>query len=846
MAKSRRRLAPILRWLLWGSILFTLIAIGGVFLIYSRYAPTIPKFSSLRDYRPKIGTRIYAADRQLIGEFAAESRILLPYERIPRLLFQAFISAEDQRFFEHSGLDFVGIVEAIAQKALHPDRKLRGASTITQQVAKSLLATTEDYESATARTAERKIREALLARRLEKNLNKEDILYVYVNQIFLGHKAYGVQAAAEHYFRKNVWDLTLAEMATLAGLPQRPSDYSPVTHPDAARKRRGYVLRRMFEEGYISREDFDKANNEPIKAYPLYEHYLEIAPYFTEHIRRELVDTYGEKKILEEGLQVFTSLDLNAQQAADDAISWGLHELDRRQGYRGALTHLVHKDVPRFLELYRQELGLAEDELPLFEAEKNYLGVVIGFDTLGRQVFVNVAGERGLLPLAGMRWARKPDPTVRVDNALINDARSVLKMDDVILLAPTTVVDLNKDIYGKTVKDEISLQLPLFLLVQAPFAQGSLLSVDPYSGNVVAMVGGADFTDSSYDRVFQACREPGSSFKPIVYSAAIEKLNYTPSTLIEDKPIIFEDADGGSSWKPNNAGEKFRGTLPLRTCLQDSINTAAVRMADALGIDTIIDYARRFGITTPLKRELGTAIGSSCTTLSDLIHVYLALNQYGVHRDLKLVQRIYDQDGKLLLDESDPRDASLDLLGRIDRGNVKFNTPEKRVLAETTAYVMIDMLKNAVQNGTGTRASNTGFSVAGKTGTTNDSYDAWFMGFTRDLVTGVWIGHDKKERPLGVNEEGGKTAAPIWSYYVTHALVDHTGSTPQKKQQGDFEPPAGVVQIAIDPESGLLARPGERAVMQYYKQGTEPTTLAPDKTQFNPEQIDVFGADTPL
>jgi penicillin-binding protein 1A len=823
-------------------------AVGGLCVgagVYLYYAPSVPTFESLDDYQPKLGAKIYSADNQLIGEFAAERRVLVPYEQVPKRLFQAFMAAEDKRFHSHGGVDYVGMVKAVLDKVRHPNQKLRGASTITQQVAKSLLATHESYETATARKLRRKIREAILAWRLERALTKEEILYLYVNQIFLGHKAYGVQAAAEHYFNKNVWELNLAEMATLAGLPQRPSDYSPYSRPEAALARRKYVLRRMLEDDYITQEEHDEAVAAELTVYPREELYLESVPYFTEQVRRELIEQYGERALLEDGLEVYTAVNLEAQHLAMRAITDGLHALDKRQGFRGPLARLRSEKLRiAFERRYRAELGLEDGKELEPKDGVLYLAVVTGAEPNGKVATLNVAGLEGVLPVAGMRWARKPDPTERVDFHYVRDVRHVLRKGDVITVERTTRGRLARDRYGWEALDSVPKEGNIFRLEQEPAAQAALLSVDPRSGYVVAQVGGYDFMESTYNRAVQACREPGSAFKPVVYSAAIDKLDYTASTQIDDKPIIFDDPDNAVRWKPSNAGEEFRGTLPLRTCLKDSINLPAIRVAEAVGIDDVIKNARRLGITTHLKRELGTAIGSSCTTLYDLIHVYIAINQYGLRRDLHYIRRVVDRYGNILQDSTVPWDPTLDYGSRIDRAYARLVTPEQRALDEQTAFLILRLLRNVVEDGTGIAASRTGHVVAGKTGTTNDAFDAWFMGFTKKLVTGVWVGHDKKERPLGVSEQGGRTALPIWVGYNVPFLKDYTAKPPAKIPQGNFDPPTGIVAKTIDPETGLLARPGaERKVIEYYRTGTEPTEYAPDKRYFDPNQTNIWGVD---
>jgi penicillin-binding protein 1A len=846
---ARGRLAKLFRFVVFAGL--TGFVGAGVFgtAIYSYYAPTVPEFRSIDDYQPKVGTRIYSADNQLIGEFAAERRVLVPRDRIPQLVYSAFTSAEDKRFYKHMGLDFLGIAQAVTDYVTHPGTKLRGASTITQQVAKSLLATNESYEKATERSAARKIREAILAWRLERSLSKDEILYMYVTQIFLGHKAYGVQAAAEHYFQKNVWELTIAEMATLAGLPQRPSDYSPVSRPEAAYRRREYVLRRMLEDGHITQEQHDLAVKEEITVYPRFELYLKIAPYYTEQVRREIVDRYGERALLEDGLRVYTALDLGYQNFGQKAVAQGLKELDKRQGFRGPLGHITKKQFALFRERYRQELGLAEGEKASFADDTPYVALVKAIGPKGKVVELDVAGTDALLPLAGMRWARKPNPNERADLHYVEDASKVLKVGDLVTVRATSKERLAKDEHGWDQLDTIPKdnELPLFALDQEPIANGSLMSVDPRTGYVVAQEGGYNFEDSNFNRAVQACREPGSAFKPIVYSAAIDKLDYTPSTLVDDKPMLYDDPENEVRWKPNNAGMEFRGLLPLRTCLMDSVNTPAIRIAEAVGIDDIIKNARNLGISSPLKRELGTALGSSCTTLYDLMEVYTAINQYGLRRDLHFVRRVVDRYGNILEDHTDPGDPMLELATRLDRGYLKLVTPRKRALDAQTAFITLSLMKNVVKYGTGVGASRVNDFIAGKTGTTDDSYDAWFIAFTKNLVTGVWVGHDQKERPLGVSEQGGRTALPIWVDYMKQALTDFTVKPPKRIDHPDFPPPVGVVKVKIDPDTGLLARPdSSRAVEEWYRAGSEPTDLAPDKNVLDPNAGNIWEDDTQL
>ena len=841
----RGRLQLLLRLGLFGLLTLGLGVLALGLGLYLTYAPTLPHFGAVSDYQPRLGTRIYAADDHLIGEFAIERRVLVAADAMPPLLARAFMSAEDKRFYEHGGLDVIGILQAVVRKMMHPKEKLHGASTITQQVAKSLLVTHESYETATERSLSRKVREALLARQLEKRLTKDQILYMYLNQTFLGHKAYGVQAAAEHYFRKNVSELTIAEMATLAGLPQRPSDYSPVSRPKAALARRGYVLGRMLDDKHITAAQHKAATQEKLTVYPREELYLQMAPFYTEQVRRELIERYGERALLEDGLEVYSALNLEQQALAQSVVERGLRDLDKRQGFRGPLAHLEPNQRSLFLSRYRRTLHLEDGQTLQPEAGTIYLALVQGVRASGDAADISVGGSAGVLPLAAMRWARVPNALERFDNHYLTSLQGVLSAGDLVSVVRTDAAKLARDVHAPR-----TLKLPegeLWALEQEPIAQAAIVAAEPRSGYVRVQVGGYDFDESTYNRAVQACREPGSAFKPVVYSAAIDKLNYTPSTLIDDKPLVYDDVDHATRWKPNNAGEQFRGRLPMRTCLRDSINTPAIRIAEAVGIEDVIKNARRLGIASVMKRELGTALGSSCTTLMELINLYVTLSRYGERRDLHFIRRVVDRFGNVLEDNTAPWDLSLDLASRLDRAYLQVVTPPRQMLDPQTAFIMVRLLRNVVDSGTAVGASHIGQMVAGKTGTTNDSYDAWFMGFTRLMVTGVWVGHDKKERPLGVGEQGGRTALPLWVDFMQNALVDYEASPAKRIVHGEFLPPPGVVQVSIDPESGMLARPNAtRTVREFYRAGTEPTDFSPDKAVLNATEIDVFKADTPL
>jgi penicillin-binding protein 1A len=838
LEKPRRRWSWKRRILVYGGGIVALGLLGflGAWSVIWYYSddPSLPAFHGLQDYRPPLVTDVYSGSNQLIGEFYNERRRLVPYDRIPKKLVQAFIATEDTRFFDHPGIDPIGIAKALLDKLLHGG-KLRGASTLTQQTAKAILASRWGFEKATARNLHRKIIEMILAFRLEKIFTKEQILEIYLNHVYLGHHAYGVQSAAENYFRKNVWDLSLGEMALLAGLPQAPSAYSPFTNPVAAKKRRAHVLERMYHEGMITEGERDAANAEPVHAYPVADVFHDTAPFFTEHVRRRLVDRYGDDRVLNDGLQVYTTVDLEKQRYAQETMIQGLREDDKRQGYSGPLYHVPHDQWTKFAHTYETKVLKGR---PL-KVGKFYVALVTR--VTANQANVEVGRTKGVLPLVGMRWAHAPNPELYYPKAFIDDCRKALKRGDAILVRRVT-----KDSYPtddpldlKQVPDDGT---PLFSLEQEPELQGALVSLDPNSGYVVAMMGGLDFDLSEYNRAFQACRQPGSAFKPLYYSAAIANLNWTASTIIVDSPIVFDDPSTQLRWKPDNYENDFKGDVTMRTALVNSMNVPSVKVLQAVGIDKAIAWAHKLGITTDIKKNLSIALGSSCVTLYDLTKVYALFDRYGRRVSPTFIRRVVDRDGNTLEDRTVYFDPWAGLQERIGAGYARLFERPQQVIPETAAFLTVQLLRQVVLHGTGARAQRLGKPAAGKTGTTNDSFDAWFMGFTHDLVTGVWIGYDTYEHPMGRYETGSRAALPIWLAYMQKALAD--------RDQGDFDPPADIadkiVTVDVDAETGKLANPKlnrDHVKMDFLK-GTEPTEMQGDTKVTGTGSSDFFMHDS--
>jgi penicillin-binding protein 1A len=815
----RRSLARrALRWLVFLAIGCVNAALLVLIAGYVHFARGLPDIPTLERYRPPTLTRMVSADGQLAGEFFNERRKVVPYERIPKKLVQAFVASEDQHFFEHGGIDLLGTLRA-AINTYVLRKHIQGGSTITQQTAKSILISAEGFERGTQRNLSRKIRELILARRLEAAFTKEQILWLYLNGVYLGHHSYGVQAAAENYYRTNVEDLTLPEAALIAGLPQAPSRYSPFLNPAAARERRRYVLRRMTQEGMITPEEHEAADQAEIKVFPVDDVFRETSPFYVETVRRQIVERYGNDRLLADGLRVEMTMDLEKQRAAQAAVLKGLQEVDHRQGWYGPAGHVSGPDAAALEERLARVWPKGQIAVGQY-----CVGVVTRVDDKAGLAEVRVGQNQGLLPISGMRWARKPNPEASYPDALISRVSTALAVGDAVVLRRVERKELvarEASIAIGKPKDVPDLPL-LFTLEQDPKLQGAIVSVDPWTAYVPAMVGGYDFEASEFNRAFQACRQPGSAFKPVVYSCAVEKLDFTPATILTDAPLVFRDSDG--SWKPQNFGQDFKGDVTVRTALVNSMNIPAVKTYEALanrfGLDVLADWAKNLGLSTPIKLELGSALGSSCVNLWELTNVYATFARFGERRPATFVKRVLDRDGNVLEDHTDYRDPWVPLPARLAAGVAEVERTRQQVMDERTAYILVRLMREVATVGTGAQAAKLGKPAAGKTGTTNDSFDTWFMGFTHDLATGVWLGYDINETPLGRFETGGHAALPIWLDYMSVALKD--------RPEPEFDAPPGIVEVRIDPETGKAVPDGARGVSEPFKQGTEP--VAPEDT----------------
>lgn len=763
----------IFKWLLLASFFIIFVAaitLAGIYLYLNR---NLPKISSLKDYRPSIITSVYSDDNRKIAEFFQERRVVLPLTEVPDMLKKAFVAAEDSRFYTHKGIDILSIFRAF-YKNVEAGAIVQGGSTITQQVTKSFFLSPE-------KSYTRKMKEAILAYRIDNKFSKDEILFLYLNQIYLGHGAYGVQAASENYYGKSANELNLAECAMLAGLPQAPSKYSPFSYPERAKQRQIYVLNRMVEEGFITNIQATEAINQTLDIKPRRNLYIEEVPVYTEHIRRYISNKYGDDVLYREGIKIYSAVNIEMQKMARDEIKKGLYALDKRQGYRGPIKHLRREEF----ESFSTERQLELEKAPLEEG-RIVTGVVIEIDDKNNTVIVRMGKALGVIRIDDMRWARKPDPEVAYYEARINQVGKVLKTGDVIQVR----------VKGKIFETDRWW----LALEQEPKAQAALLCIESETGNVKVMMGGKDFRESQFNRAVQSRRQPGSAFKPIIYAAALDK-GYTPATTIIDSPIVYTDTEHDFTWKPRNYKETFYGPTLFRDALAKSRNVVTIKILKDIGIDYAIDYARKLGITSNLNRDLSIALGSSGVSLFELVGAYSVFNNLGYFVEPVFITKILDREGNLI-EEANP--------------------VRKKVIEQSTAYIMTSLLESVVKHGTGRRVAALNRPVAGKTGTTNNLHDAWFVGYTPRYITGTWVGFDE-ESSLGKGETGSRAASPIWLGFMQRLLAD--------KPVRVFQVPEGVVFSKIDAETGLLPIPeSNKTIFECFKEGTVPVeyTKKPD------------------
>ncbi len=775
------------RFILWSSLILGLFAVSIVAVLWYLWSSNLPYIGSLREYNPPIITEVFSDEGEVIGRFSEEKRIVVPLDQVPEHLINAFIAAEDARFFKHEGVDILSIARALI-KNLMAGKIQQGGSTITQQVTRSLLLKN------LKKTYRRKAREALLSLQIEKSFSKERILFLYLNQIYLGHGAYGIEAAARTYFNKKAIELNLTESALLAGLPQAPSRYSPITHFERAKARQRYVLERMREEGYIAESQEAEALNAELQIKETDDTSFAKAPYFAEHVRRYLEKKYGRDLLYRGGLKVYTTLNLEMQRAAQAALNKGLKELDKREGYRGPLRHLSPEEMEAFREESAKKL---EQDLP--DVDSMLEGLVVKVNDQKGEVVISYGGKRGLLPLSEMKWARAPNPDVPYYATSLKLPSKVLKTGDVVL------VRIKKK--GTPPFDWI------LSLEQGPEIQGALLSMEAHSGRVRVMVGGRNFAISQFNRAIQSRRQPGSAFKPVIYAAALAR-GMNPASVIIDAPYISKGSPDEEIWRPKNYKKKFFGPTLFRTALIMSRNVITVKILRKIGVYHAIQYAERVGIESELSPDLSLALGSSGLSLFEITRAYLVFANGGMLAEPFFINRIVDRSGQIIEENQ---------------------TSLSEAISKETAHVMTDLLRAVIQEGTGWRIKALKRPAAGKTGTTNELRDAWFLGFTPSLVTGAWVGYDDR-RPMGKGETGSRAASPIWLHFMSQVLKDQPVE--------DFAIPEGVVFAKIDAKTGLLASPySEKTVFQAFKEGTEPKEYTPRPKAAKSGQFSQFDMD---
>lgn len=904
---------------------------ASIYFAYSTVKKSLPEIIKLEDYKPLLVSPVFDRNGKKVGEFFRERRQLIPYKEIPDHVIKAFLAAEDDKFFEHRGVNLQALFRA-AIANMRAGRSVQGGSTITQQVAKTLLLSNE-------KTFIRKARDMMLAIQIEQNLSKEDILYLYLNQIFFGQRSYGIEIASQTYFRKPARQLTVPEAAILAGLPKAPSDFSPVRNPTRAKERQVYVLNRMAELKYITDEQAKEFINAPLKVY-LREDYEEKAPYYMETIRQLLVEQLGEDTILNQGVKIVAALDLEKQQSANEAVQRGLKEVDKRQGFRGPIQVYENPEqVAEFLLKEKKKLisdsnpertimpdgSFAEVEIitkkgdiknrknvdpkistnmPSFlTVGEDYVGVVKDVNDEFGYAEIELPDAVGIIELETMTWARKVNFEVRPENGQIKKVSQALKKGDQVL------VKIIADKFEWTKKPEVkktkaaitpppapTLDIAKHLrleLDQEPLLEGSLLSIDQKSQDLLAMVGGYSFARNEYNRALQAARQTGSLFKALVYAAALEK-NYNPSTRIIDAPIVYKEAGGDEGqgdekiWSPSNHGKHFSGEITMRNALVQSLNIPSVKIIQDIGVTFASDYSKRLGIFSKLNPDFTLVLGTSSITLYEMTKAFSQFGRMGQRTRPIIVKKVTDSTGKSLIEN-----LSLDVryrqeLEQIDNyftekrkdfqvqelqlkniedsdkqaqeaaaqnppaGGVEqpptapkaaakklpnsfFFNNENQLIKPEIAYVVTDMLRGAITDpkGTAQRAASLGRDLAGKTGSTNGYFDAWFIGYTNQIATGVWVGFDK-ERSIGMGEVGGRAALPIWLEYMKVAQ----NNLPEES----FPTPSGVKIVELDADSGRLANATTaRKISQAFVEGTEPnstTTRTEEATDFLKQDLE--------
>ncbi|WP_019218639.1 penicillin-binding protein 1A [Bartonella florencae] len=773
----------------------TLVFCGAVIqeAIAEEQMNSLPDYEVLSLYEPPVMTRVHAVDGSLMAEFATKHRLYLPIQSIPKILKDAFISAEDKNFYHHFGLDPEGLSRALVNniRNIGSGKRPEGASTITQQVAKNFLLSSEA-------TLERKLKEAILAMRIEKTYSKDHILELYLNEIYLGRGTYGIAAASLTYFNKSVNDLTLEECAYLAALPKGPGNYDPFKNTQRAINRRNWVIDRMVTNGYVTREQGEKAKEKPLGAKIRgSDNYVFAAEYFTEEVRRRLMHRYGAKMLYEGGLSVRTTLDPHLQALARRALHNGLIKFDHAQGWRGAYAHIDEKGD------WGAELA---NVTGLSDVPEWRLGVVLSANAhkveIGLQPQREASGlltkkrEIAVLSEADSKWAFN----IIKENGhrkVVQNLSQVLQVGDVIFV------------------EKVPSTNNIYRLQQIPKVEGAVVAMEPHTGRVLAMVGGFSFSNSEFNRATQAYRQPGSAFKPFVYAAALDN-GYTPASVVLDGPIEIRQYNG-EIWQPKNYGGTFAGPSTLRYGIEHSRNLMTIRLAYDMGMPLVAEYAERFGVIDKLQPYLPMALGAGETTVLRMVTAYSVIANGGRSIHPSLIDRIQDRYGKTIYRHDDRLCENCNAQSWDNQNEPKLLDERDQVLDPMTAYQITSMMEGVVQRGTAARLRYLNRHIAAKTGTTNDSKDVWFMGFTPDLVVGVFIGYDQPA-PLGYNGTGSSLAAPIFGEFMEAAL--------KGKPDVPFKMPEGMILMPINRKTGMLAERGEQnVIIEAFKPGTGPADI---------------------
>ncbi len=758
------------------AVIIVALLVGGAAGSYEALSKSLPSIDELKKYNPAAGTKIYADDDTLIGELKVEKGVFVPFDEMPKNLIDAVVAVEDARFWKHSGIDYIAVVRAVLKDAVYRSLK-EGGSTLTQQLAKVVFLSPE-------KTLKRKLMEAALAIKIEKNLSKKEILELYLNKVYFGHGAYGVEMAARTYFGKPVKKLNLAEASLIAGLVKAPTLYSPYNNLSRAKERQRLVLTRMEEEGYITKEDKENAYRRPLYLSSP-QNGTDVYNYFTEYVRKYLEEKYGVDAVYRGGLKVYTTLDKSMQAAAVRAMQSGLREVDKRQGWRGPVEHKTGINPEE--ELKGREVTTTVVSNP----GDIYTGLVL--KVTPKEALIKTRGLLGKLSLKDAEWASNVlDPKSGRSKHLRNFTLTrILKPGDVVKVRIESMHDRN-----------IRLALE-----QEPEVEGALVAVEPNTGFIRAMVGGYDFSKSAYNRVVLAKRQPGSAFKPVIYAAAMDH-GFTPASIIDDEPVTYTGGPKGD-WSPENYDHQFHGPTRLREALTFSRNVVTVKLVDSMGIDAVRDFAKTMGFQGDMPRNLSIALGSFDITPFEMAMLYDVFASGGQKVKPISIKFISDRKGRI----------------------IESNEPEReQAISPQTSFLTTSMMEDVVKYGTGWRAKELGVPAAGKTGTTNDYKDAWFVGYTTNLVACVWVGFDNS-RTLGALETGARAASPIWVSFMNSAA---------RGGAEEFRQPEGIVSYFIDPKTGLLSHE-QTDLREYFKEGTEPKDFArrrsiweiKDPSQFN-------------